>query len=81
MWRASSRIGATGKRFQFSDDGPVRLRKIIGGAEMHGERQRRVAGGGGVQFELLADQVQPPAEIRAAIPGRCPASGPSDARR
>ena len=45
MWRASSRMGATGKRFQLSADRPVRLREIIGGAEMHGERQGRIAGG------------------------------------
>ena len=55
--------GRHGKAIPVEADGPVRLREIIGGAEMDGQRQCRIAGGSGMQFQLLADQVEAAADL------------------
>jgi len=50
--------GRYGKAVPVEADGPARLGKIIGGAEMDGQRQGGIARGGGMQFDLLADEVE-----------------------
>ncbi len=60
---------------------PVRLRKIIGDAEAHGERQRNVARGVRFQIDLLLDEIELAANIERQA--RCPswAADPSGVRR
>ena len=55
--------GRHGKAIPVEADGPARLREVVRGAEVHGQRQGRIAGGSGMQFELLADQVEAAADI------------------
>ena len=56
--------GRHGKAIPVEADGPVRLREVIGGAEVHGQRQGCVARGSGMQFQLLIDQVEAAADFQ-----------------